>query len=212
MRLIEQLGVALARIIFLKGREEYDEAEALISRTAQSLLGFDMALLRRLSDEGIIQLLRRPDLADVGAYLAAAELLREQGQIDERRGAADAGYDCDHKALSLYIECYLNAPEVWTDELTAKVSLLLARLRPYPLPPTVDRRLFRYHELQGDYGQAENVIFRLAEEGDPEAGAAGAAFYARLREQTDAELARGGLPRDEMEEGATAFAELNGLA
>ena len=81
MRLIQQLGVALGQIIWRKGREEYDEAEAIISRTALNLLGIDMTLLRRLSDEGIISLLRRPDTADVGAFIAAAELLAEQGDI-----------------------------------------------------------------------------------------------------------------------------------
>lgn len=208
VRLIEQLGIALAQIAFHKGREDYDEAEALISRTAQKLLGFDMGLLRQLSDEGVIQMLRRLDAADVGGYLAAAELCREQGEIDERRGRADAGYDCCHKALSLYLEAYAGAPEAWTDEYAEKVVFLLDRLWEYPLRPTVDRRLFRYFELRGDYGQAENVLFRLAEAGDPEARAAGEAFYAQLREKSDVELEQGGLPRDEMEEGAEAFAEL----
>jgi hypothetical protein len=208
MRLIEQLGVALAQIAFHKGRDEYDEAEELVSRTAQKLLGFDIGLLRQLSDEGIVRLLRRPDAADVSGYLAAAELCREQGEIDERRGSADAGYDAYHKALSLFLEAHEGAPEGWTDDYADKVAFLLDRLREYPLPPTVNRKLFRYFERQGDYGQAENVLFRLAEAGDPEAGAAGAAFYARLRGKPDADLEQGGLPRAEMEEGAEAFAEL----
>jgi hypothetical protein len=208
MRLIEQLGIALAQIILHKGREEYDEAEALISRTAQKLLGFDIGLLRQLSDEAIVQLLRRPNTADVGLYLVAAELLAEQGDIDERRGWADGGYDCHHKALSLFLEAHAGAPEGWSDEYAWKVSLLLGRLADYPLPPALNRKLFSYLELQGDYGQAENILFRLAEAGDPRASEAGAGFYDRLREKTDEELEQGGLPRDEMEEGAEEFAEL----
>jgi hypothetical protein len=213
MRVIEQLGVALARIIFLKGKEEYGEAEALISRTAQSLLGFDMALLRRLSDEGIIALLRRPDASDVGAYLAAAELLREQGEIDATgRGSdgnrGDAGYDCDRKALSLYLECYLNAPEIWTDDLAGKVAALLERLRPYALPAAIQRKLFAYYEGQDDYAEAENVIHHLLEDAEPGAWEDGLAFYERLQAKSDEELAHGGLPREEVEEGLLAFEEL----
>ena len=137
MRLIEQLGVALAQIIMRKGRQEYDEAEAIISRTAQRLLGFDLALLRRLSDEGIIGLLKRPDASDVGAYLAAAELLREQGEIDERRGGTDQGYDCYHKALSLYLEVCLGAPGLCSDEFAAKIAFF-ARQTPR-IPAAADR-------------------------------------------------------------------------
>jgi hypothetical protein len=208
MRLIEQLGLAWAEIVSLIRRGKYNEAEALISRTAQKLLGFDLGLLRGLSDEGIIELLRRPDASDVGQYLAAAELLAGQADIDERRRAPDAGYDCNHKALSLFLEAHVGAPDEWSDEYEVKVTDLLRRLASYPLPPALNRKLFHYHEVQRNYELAEDVLFRLGEAGDPQAGAAGAEFYARLREKSDAELEQGGLPRDEMEESALEFAEL----
>ncbi len=208
MRLIQQLGVALGQIIWRKGREEYDEAEAIISRTALSLLGVDMTLLRRLSDEGIISLLRRPDTADVGPFIAAAELLAQQGDIDEARGLPDAGYDCRQKALSLFLEACLAAPEVCDDEYAAKINALAAQLNDYPLPPTIRRKLFACYEQSGDYARAENVIHHMQEDGDPVAWERGLAFYERLRGKSDAALAEGGLPRDEMEEGLEAFRDL----
>jgi hypothetical protein len=208
MRLIQQLGVALGQIIFRKGREEYDEAEAIISRTAQSLLGFDMALLRRLSDEGIISMLRRPDSAEVGAFIVAAELLREQGDIDEARGGEDAGYDCYHKALSLFLEACLGAPDQCGSEYAAKIAYLTGKLAPYPLPPTLRRKLFAYYDETADYARAENVIHHMLEDGDPIAWERGVAFYRRLQGKSDAELEAGGLPRDEMEDGLAAFEEM----
>jgi hypothetical protein len=208
MRLIQQLGVALGQIIFRKGREEYDEAEAIISRTAQTLLGFDMALLRRLSDEGIISMLRRPDSADVGAFIVAAELLREQGEIDEARGGEDAGYDCYHKAMSLFLEACLGAPEQCDSDYASKIAFLTGKLAPYPLPPTIRRKLFSYYEEVADYARAENVIHHMLEDGDPQAWERGVAFYERLRGKSDGELEAGGLPRDEVEEGLEAFREL----
>jgi hypothetical protein len=207
MRLIQQLGVALGQIIFRKGREEYDEAEAIISRTAQNLLGLDITLLRRLSDEGIAGLLSRPDPSDVGALIVAAELLREQGEIDAARGRPDAGYDCDHKALSLFLDACLANPDISAD-YAAKIDRLTARVAAYPLPPTVQRKLFAYYEQSGDYGRAENIIHHLLEDGDPQAWERGAAFYARLTAKSDAELDAGGLPREELEEGLEAFREL----
>lgn len=208
MRLIQQLGVALGQIVWRKGRAEYDEAEAIISRTALSLLGVDMTLLRRLSDEGIISLLRRPDTADVGPFIAAAELLAQQGDVDEARGLPDAGYDCRQKALSLFLEARLAAPEVCGDEYRGKIDALTEQLGEYPLPPTIRRKLFAYYEETGEYGRAENVIHHMLEDGDPVAWERGSAFYARLAARSDAELEAGGLPREELEEGWVAFGEL----
>lgn len=208
MRLIQQLGAALGQIIARKRRGEVDEAEAIISRTALNLLGLDMTLLRRLSDEGIISLLRRPDTGDVGGFIVAAELLAQQGDIDEARGLPDAGYDCRQKALSLFLEACLAAPEVCGDEYADKINTLTARISDYPLPPATRRKLFAWREQAGDYARAENVIHHMLEDGDPLAWERGLAFYERLRARTDAELVAGGLPRDEMEEGLVAFREL----
>lgn len=208
MRMIEQLGVAYQAILGRKSTGDYDEAERLISRTGQQLLGFDMDLLRNLSDEAIISLLRRPDASDVGAYIIAAELLREQGEIDGLRRGRDAGYDCYLKALALYLEACLNAPEWCSEEVVAKVAAVTGRLDGYDLPEHVQGKLLSYLELTGDYAEAENVLFELAEDGAAGAAELGAGFYGRLRGMTDEELERGGLPRDEVEEGYEAFREL----
>ncbi len=210
MRMIEQLGVAYQAILGRKSAGDYDEAERAISRTGQQLLGFDMDLLRSLSDEAIIALLMRPDASDVGAYIIAAELLREQGEIDELRGRAEASYDCNLKSLALYLEACTNAAEWCSEEVVVKVRDLTARLAGYELPEHVRRKLFAYCELIGEYAEAENLLFELAEAGAPGAAALGAAFYGRLGALSDAELAQGGLPRDEVEEGHEAFRELLG--
>jgi hypothetical protein len=208
MRMIEQLGVVYQAILGLKSKGDYDEAERAISRAGQQLLGFDMDLLRSLSDEAIISLLKRPDASDVGVYIVAAELLREQGEIDEFRRGVDAAYDCRHKSLALYLEACANAPEWCSEEVITKVRALAGTLAGYHLPPSVQRNLFYYYELIGDYAEAENVLFELAEGGAAGAPALGSGFYDRLRVKDDEELARGGLPRDEVEDGYEAFLEL----
>lgn len=208
MRMIEQLGVAYQAILRLKRDGNYDEAERAISRTGQQLLGFDMDLFRSLSDEAILSLLRRPDASDVGAYIIAAELLREQGAIDEIRRGPDAGNDCSYKALVLYLEACIHAPEWCTEDVVAKVRALTARFAGYDLPERVQYKLLTYAELTGDYAEAENVLFALAESGAADAAALGTAFYGRLTALSDADLVRGGLPRDEVEEGHAAFLDL----
>ena len=176
MRMIEQLGVAYRGILGFKAAGEYDEAERTISRTGQQLLGFDMDLLRSLSDEAIISLLKRTDTSDIGVYYVAAELLREQGEIDEIRHGTDAGFDCFVKSLSLYLEAYNAAPQACPDDAVARIAFLTARLRGYVLPESTQRRLFSYFELRGDYGKAENTIFHLAEAGAADAPRSGLPF------------------------------------
>ncbi len=208
MRIIEELVQALHQIIGLKAERRFDEAEVVISRTGRLLLGCDMALLRGLSDEGIIALLKRPGAADIGAYLVAAELLREQGAIDGSRGRPDESYHCYLKSLSLYLESFTIVPEACSAEYAGKIAFLTDQLAPYVLPAHIQRKLLAYLERRGNFAQAENVLFQWAEGGNPAAREHGRAFYARLRARTDDDLARGGLPRAEMEEGVREFEAL----
>lgn len=208
MRIIEQLIQALHQILRLKTERRFDEAEVVISRTGRLLLGCDMALLRGLSDEDIVALLKRPDPFDIGAYLVAAELLREQGEIDGLRGGPDESYHCYLKSLGLYLESFTIAPEACSEEYAAKVAFLIDQLAPYVLPAHIQRKLMAYLEGRGGFAQAEDALFRWAQTGDPAAREYGSAFYARLRARPDGDLARGGLPRAEMEEGFREFMTL----
>jgi hypothetical protein len=61
--------------------------------------------------------------------------------------------------------------------------------------------LFRYYESAGKYSKAEDVLFEALEDsGGADWVAAGQAFYERLAGKSDAELAAGNLPREELEE------------
>lgn len=208
MRIIEQLIQALHQIIGLKAERRFDEAELVITRTGRLLLGCDMTLLRGLSDEGLIALLKRSDPSDTSAYLVAAELLREQGEIEGIRDGPDASYQCYLKSLSLYLESFIIVPEACSEEYAAKIAFLTDQLALYVLPANIERKLMAYFELRGDFAQAENAVFRWAEAGDPAALEQGIAFYARLRDRPDADLTQGGLPRVEMEDGFLAFKTL----
>jgi len=208
MRIIEQLIQALHQISGLKTERRFDEAEVVISRTGRLLLGCDMTLLRGLSEESIIALLKRPDPSDIGAYIVAAELLREQGEIAGLRDGPDASYHCYLTSLSLYLESFTIVPEACSEEYAAKIAFLTDQLAPYVLPAHIERKRMAYFEQRGDFAQAENALFRWAEAGDPAALEHGTAFYARLRGRPDAELAQGGLPRAEMEEGFREFEAL----
>ena len=108
----------------------------------------------------------------------------------------------------MYLEAYLAAPQSCPEDAPVKIAFLASKLSGFLVPEAAQRKLFVYYEIRGDYAQAENMIFHLAEGGAADAPAMGAAFYERLQAQSDEELERGGLPREEMEEGFEAFEEL----
>src|SRR5207245_11050876 len=70
--------------------------------------------------------------------------------------------------------------------------------------------LFRsYYETRGMLDKAEDALFDWLDTSDPEAPNSGLAFYERLSAKNDQDLERGGLPRDEVEEGDRKSTRLN---
>jgi hypothetical protein len=63
--------------------------------------------------------------------------------------------------------------------------------------------LMRHYEQHGAFAKAEDALFDLleAEPGNSDALEFGIAFYERLRGQSDMALAKGNLPRQELEAG-----------
>lgn len=66
------------------------------------------------------------------------------------------------------------------------------------------RSIWRWHERQGIYADAEDVLYELLDE-HAITGKEGRSFYARLEQLEDVALERGGLPRSELREGLEAW-------
>ena len=88
-------------------------------------------------------------------------------------------------------------------EYAPSVEDITTGLDAYVLPAPTSLALLRYYERAGAYGRAEDALFEAleAEPGNADAIEAGLAFYKRLRQQTDAALVAGNLPRDEVKAG-----------
>lgn len=203
-RQVEMLGQVLARILGLKERGDASGALEAVRAGGRQLAGMDLDTLTRLSDEAVLSLLTSPQtgLLDAAKAVIAASLLDEQAQIRESQGETNAARAARTKAAVLFSEALAQENELRAPfrERFANLAAALAS-DGGPVPAGLLRRLARGHEAVGDFGHAEDAFFALRESGDPAASADARAFYERLLALPDAELVRGGLPRDEVRDG-----------
>ena len=99
LRLIESLGVFLARVRKLRDEGEHAAALAEIERTVGELLGPTGAVVARLDSATAAQLLGDPRRLDAWAHLLAAE-----GDVREELGHAAAAEAARRRALELALE------------------------------------------------------------------------------------------------------------
>ncbi len=198
MRMIDMLAKVLARILFLNTARDFPRAASELAAASRNLLGIDHEILLMMADDQLIELLGNDDALAapkcfvVGMLLEAdAELARAQGEPAEQLLV---------KSLSLLTASYQRQGGPITEAHEKTIEDLAQRLRAYELPVGVGDRLFAYFESTGQFGRAEDILFELIDR-DPAHIEAGIAFYRRLSSLDDAALERGGLPREEVNEG-----------
>ena len=207
-RQVEMLGQVLARVLGLKERGDASGALDAVRAGGRQLAGMDLDTLARLSDEAVLSLLTSPQtgVLDAGKAVIAAALLDEQAQIRESQGETNAARAARSKAAVLLSEALVQEKELRAPfrERFANLAAALAT-GGGPVTAGLLRHLARGHEALGDFGHAEDALIALRETGDSDAADAARAFYERLLTLPDAELVRGGLPRDEVQEGLASF-------
>lgn len=201
MRQIEQLASVLVRIFKLKDGRHFEEAEIEISKTGKLLLGFELELLRDMSPASIIELFKRNDNVSSGKYIIAAELFKEQGEIDELQEKPGESYTAYLKATILFLEGIIESKEYHTKGYFDKVFFLLKKIKPDVLSVTSKSKLFKFYQLTNKYAEAENVLYNLIDLRKPGIVEEGIAFYTNLLAKSEDELNEGELPKEEVEEG-----------
>ena len=196
--MIQMVTAVLAKLFFHEERKEFNEAHRELDEAGERLIGMKWKLLRSLSDSQLVELLGREQ--QQGKLLAVTELLREESEILAAQGKADESFLQGIKAFSLFAELITGEKSFLKVMSVEKFDLLLHRLEQYDLPPSFERKRFRYYEITGNYGAAENVLFELLES-DPSSLKEGVSFYERLVVKSDEDLNAGGLPRNEVTDG-----------
>jgi hypothetical protein len=108
-------------------------------------------------------------------------------------------------ALTLYLETFSLFRHEALGQTENRAEHLLTELETIDLPRDTILRLFRYRAATGRFAEAENALFDLVERGLANSAVIdeGRAFYRRLLDLEDEQLAAGELPRDEVIDGMT---------
>lgn len=207
LRLIQQFANSLGAIVALKKARRLDEAEAAIAKVTKNLVGLELVTLRALPAQHLSDLFRSGGQLDLGKCLVAADILAEHAEVAELGSDEEEAFRSWLTALRLYLDVFsAGDPERIPDRESygKKIQTLVSRFSDYELDPATKTRLFRFREVNGQFADAEDLLYELL---DAEEGAyqEGLAFYRRLLSKKDEELEAGNLPRSEVEEGLASL-------
>ena len=200
MRMIQMLVQSLLRILSFKEKKEYPRALNEIQNASKTLIGVELDVIRRLSDVQMIDLLTMmKDFGGVKCYFAGI-LLKEEAEIFELQGEAAASIDVRMKSLSLLIEAAVEKGAPLDSDHASAIDVVADTLNHADLPVHIHKKLFRYFELVGQYGKADDALFGILKK-EPSFVATGIRYYEKLSKKSDEELSQGNFSRKEIEAG-----------
>jgi hypothetical protein len=205
LRMVAEMAQVLARVTSLKSRQEYEQALKEINAGLRELRDGNGDEASELSLTDWIALCRKHEHAASGLMIAAADLLKELGDVLAAQDNRDGSAKSRVLALGLYLEGLLNGETFVTAELLGKIEELFEQVRSTLSDSEVWRRLFRYFEARGRLARAEDALFAWLTAGGSAAMTEGLSFYQRLDQQNDTILEQGDLPRAELEQGRREF-------
>lgn len=200
VRLIEDMTQMIAKVFSLKQERKHTEALWELDEMFKRQFRLNSELLRSLSAADIEQLFRTQGYLEADKLQSAARLLEEEASLLlelEREEEATMLY---MKVFQLYLKSALQGADLTLIGLTERIGRLKEQLKAYALPEKALQDYYAYAEQQGMYAEAENTLYQLLDHGHMEYNEA-IPFYERLLHKLPEELAKGGLPLEEVHEG-----------
>jgi hypothetical protein len=207
IRLLTQAGLVLGKAMGLREQQRQQEALDLIDEFLGRELRLRSRLAMGLSDEDLLSMLSVTGSPNAESIAVIAAFLQEEGELLEDLGQSELSFPRFAKALRLNLYLLRNDMEIDGWDIRLRISNLLTALSPYPINIETKRALWQWHESNGQFSDAEDLLYELQEEGaiTPEEGDA---FYERLSGYADSQLEAGGLSRIEMAEGRRQWGAL----
>lgn len=228
MRMIEQLCQALVTVLKKKRESKYEDGFSVLDELMRDIFGLSSLAINALAYEDLVTLIKLdgPDGSDKAIILAV--ILKEEADLYYAQEQYNESYARYVRSFDIFLRVQESGAKVQLKEYFANVDEILDKLIEFELPLDVQERIFKYHELSGNFAKCEDVLYDMLEAfGDRESTGPdgeskseskdydvdthkyliekGIAFYERLLEKSDEDLEQGNLPRNEVEE---ALAEL----
>lgn len=204
IRMVQELTHVVARVQFLRRREEYEQALHEIDRVFRQFWEVDPG--RPLSLDELILACSQEEESVAEKMVSLADLLKEQGDLFALQQKTSDSQHSYGLSLGLYLETLRTS--VVSMDLIQKAEHLIEQTKDARLPADVLKRLLSYYEARGMLAKAEDVLFDWLDTSDPNAPVGGLAFYDRQAAKSDEELERGDLPRGELESGRAEVTKL----
>jgi tetratricopeptide (TPR) repeat protein len=145
LRVAEDVGRALAQVIYHKEIQDYQGALSLIDELCKQTAGMGSGYIHALSEEALLAMLTLLGILNIEKALIIAKLLKAEGDIYEDQGNADEAYGSYLKSLNLFLEILLRDDNLHGLHVSLEIEDLLGKLEAYELPLTTRRLLFQLY-------------------------------------------------------------------
>ncbi|MDZ7801707.1 MAG: DUF6483 family protein [Trueperaceae bacterium] len=204
LRTIRQISQILAYLMGQRDQATFERLIRELDQVYRDQLGVPRSLMHDLDGESLIEILSSTGRLDCERAFLLSELLRAEA-IGMAARDRPVPPELRVKALNLALAAAAEGSDI--EELPERINEHQEALDGVDLPEPTLWRLFDYRVQRGGYAGAEDLLFEALDRfgAGPTARDRGRAFYRDLRSQRDGALREGGLPREELEEGAAAL-------
>lgn len=146
LRMIEQLGGVIARIMNLNRSGNYEEAQTHLNQTFRLAVGFDQGFIEKSTPESLVTLLiaDKPPAVWLEPACILVRLLHEQAYIHRAVGRNDAANAADLKALYILMTIQKKADGRELLAITPGVAELAGGVPLEKLPPFLQEAIGKY--------------------------------------------------------------------
>ncbi|HUD47761.1 MAG TPA: DUF6483 family protein [Candidatus Baltobacteraceae bacterium] len=213
VRMIEEMGRALAQIRALRRSGRSDAARQVVDSECEKLAALGVTGIVGLSQTELLARVSEGQLAQTVHLRTSAvvTLLREAAEIGGDEDKPEEARKLYLKALHLLLEVLSQEDPAGFPEFVPGVEALVTALSAEPLPVETLTILMRHYEATGQFAKAEDALFSIldAVAADSAVIGFGRAFYERTLRRSDAALVAGNLPRSEALQGLSELERLS---
>jgi len=204
IKMIEQLAMAVAAILGSKSKTKIEECHQMVNEALYDLTGLSEETSLKLYYKDIMRLISGGNELNTEKCLALAEMLKLKAEVSKDDSARS--FNLYLQSFNIFVELTLGQKlQVFNQSLNEIIEVIKC----YEVPRESHQLLFRYYEFAGQYGRAEDVLFKMIIiNNKDEMVNEGFAFYERLKGKTLLELEDGNLPLAEVIEGLEVYRHL----